>query len=177
MRLAPARRLAVAVTALTAVALPLALPASGSAATISTRSFGMHYTNSADPYLVNFGSSRIWDMGVTWRDLQPSRGSTSRTAIARLDKIVAAMRAHGSQPLLTLGMTPAWAAHKCNHYYRGLNYGVMTCAPVSTSTTGAWGKYVRMLASGYKGKVQYFELWTEPSLHNGYNDSVRTLAK
>jgi len=25
--------------------------------------------------------------------------------------------------------------------------------------------------------VQYFELWNEPSLHNGYNDSVRTLAK
>src|SRR3954462_1202089 len=104
MRLAPARRLAVAVAALTAVALPLALPASASAATISTHSFGMHYTNSTDPYLVPFGSSRLWDMGVTWRDLQPRRGTTSASALARLDKIVATMRAHGSQPLLTLGM-------------------------------------------------------------------------
>jgi len=178
MRLAPARRLALAVTALTAVALPLCLPASASAAsTVSTRSFGMHYTNPADPYLVKFGSSRIWDMGVTWRDLQPRRGTTSATAIARLDKIVATMRAHGSQPLLTLGMTPAWAAHKCNHYYAGVNWGLKTCAPVSTSTTGAWGKYVRMLASRYRGKVKYFELWNEPSYHNGYNDSVRKLAK
>lgn len=179
MRFASTRRLALVVTAATAVALPLtSLTASASASTtITTRSFGMHYTNSADPYLVQFGSSRIWDMGVTWRDLQPSKGTTSSRVLTRLDSIVATMRSHGSQPLLTLGMTPAWAARKCNHYYGGVNWGLKTCAPVSTSTTGAWGKYVRMLASRYHGKVQYFELWNEPSLHNGYNDSVRTLAK
>src|SRR3954447_18034583 len=117
MRFASTRRLALIVSAATAVALPLtSLSASASASTtISTRSFGMHYTNPANPYLVQFGSSRIWDMGVTWRELQPSRGTTNANVLARLDNIVATMRAHGAQPLLTLGMTPAWAAHKCNH--------------------------------------------------------------
>src|SRR5947209_16696940 len=115
MRLAP-RRLAALVATLTAVLLPLpGLTTSASASTpaISIHSFGMHYTNTADPYLVRFGASRIWDMGVTWRELQPSKGTTSATVLARLDHIVATQRAHGSQPLLTLGMTPAWAAHKC----------------------------------------------------------------
>jgi hypothetical protein len=177
MRLTP-RRLALAVTAVTAMTAPLAVPASASASTtVTTRSFGMHYLGDNDAYLVPFGASRIWDMGETWRDLQPRRGATSTAAIARLDRIVARMRAHGSQPLLTLGMTPAWAAHKCNHVYHGVDWGLQTCAPVSTSTTGAWGKYVRMLAARYRGKVTYFELWNEPSYHNGWNDSVRTLAK
>jgi hypothetical protein len=179
MRLARARRYAVAVAALTAAALPLtSLEASASASTaISARAFGMHYTNTSSPYLVQFGASRVWDMRVTWRDLQPRKGVTSAAAIGRLDKIVATMRAHGAQPMITLGMTPAWAAHKCNHYFGGVNWGLKTCAPVSTSTTGAWGSYVRMLAKRYQGKVTAFELWNEPTLHNGYNDSVRTLAK
>src|SRR3954451_10023065 len=119
MRCASTRRLAAVVTAASAVALPLtSLTAVASASTtITTRSFGMHYINPANPYLVQFGSSRIWDMGVTWRERQPRRATTSARVLARLHNIVATTPSHGSQPMLTLGMTPAWAAHKCNHYY------------------------------------------------------------
>ena len=179
MRFALAPRLAAAATAVMTVATSaLCLTGTASAATtVSTRSFGIHQLNPAHPLLVQFGASRIWDMGVTWKKLQPRKGHTSPSALARLDSIVASQRAHGSQPLITLGMTPAWAAHKCNHYSGGVNWGLQTCAPVKIGAYGAWGSYVRMLAKRYRGKVSYFELWNEPSLRNGYNDSVRTLAK
>ena len=173
------RRYAVTVAAATAAALPLmGLDATASASTaISSRQFGMHYLNPSSPLLLGFGSSRIWDMHVTWKDLQPSSGATNATALSRLDAIVNGMRNHGAQPMITLGMTPNWAAHHCNHWTGKTNWGLQTCAPNSTSTTGAWGRYVYMLASRYQGKVATFELWNEPSLHNGYNDSTRALAK
>jgi hypothetical protein len=173
------RRYAVTFAAVTAVALPLtSLNASASASTVSGRSFGMHYLNTSDPLLVSFGSARIWGGDApTWAQLQPARGTTSAAALAQLDKLVARYRAAGAQPMITLGMTPAWATRHCRHWYSGVNWGIETCAPYSATTTGVWGKYVRMLASRYRGKVPYFELWNEPSLHNGYNGPIRTLAK
>jgi hypothetical protein len=155
-----------------------AMPASASPAAIPARAFGMHflYTGHAYPAMT-FGAARIWDMGVTWKDLEPRRNSWSTYALGRLDRIVAMFRAHRVEPMITLGWTPSWAARHCRHVYNRVNYGVKTCAPTNTTASGAWGGYVRMLASRYKGKVRYFELWNEPSLHNGYNDSIALLAK
>jgi hypothetical protein len=59
----------------------------------------------------------------------------------------------------------------------GVDWGTKTCAPQDTSVSGPWGKYVRFLAAHYRGKVRYFELWNEPSLHNGWNSSIATLAR
>jgi hypothetical protein len=70
-------------------------------------------------------------------------------------------------------MTPSWAARHCNHRKYGQDWGSQTCAPASMS---AWTSYVRLVASRYQGKVRYFELWNEPSLANGWNDSVARLA-
>ena len=88
---------------------------------------------------------------------------------------MSAFNARGVQPLLTLGMTPAWAAHSCRHVIGGTDWGIGTCAPKGTSASSAWGRYVSALAKRYQGKIRYFELWNEPSLHNGYNDSIATL--
>src|SRR5947207_7193439 len=89
-------RYGVTVAAATALALPLtSLDASASASTaISSRQFGMHYTNTSDPLLLSFGSGRVWDMGVTWKDLQPTSGATNATALARLDSIVNGFPGH-----------------------------------------------------------------------------------
>ena len=177
--LARTRRLPLLIASLTGILFSFAnVSASASASTaISGREFGMHYLNPSNPLLLGFGSARIWDMGVTWKDLQPTSGATNASVLSRLDSIVNGMRNHGAQPMITLGMTPNWAAHHCNHWSGGVNWGLQTCAPTSQSTTGSWGRYVRMLASRYKGKVATFELWNEPSLHNGYNDSLIYLAR
>jgi hypothetical protein len=180
MRSARARRALTTIAVATAVALPFSgLDASASGSTaISARAFGMHFLNPANPVLLSAGSTRIWGgTAVSWAQLQPHQGETNGEALAGLDNIVRSMRAHGAQPMITLGMTPAWAAHHCKHTFGGVNWGIQTCAPAATGTGSPWGNYVRLLAKHYQGQVQYFELWNEPSLHNGYNDSIRTLAK
>lgn len=183
-----------------ALAATVAVPISAVAAmrpVISSAGFGMHYLGLGDhPYpALPFGSARIWDMGVTWADLQPhpptARVSTvtgdalpvdpvpagfSRAAVARLDGIVKTYVKRHVAPVLTLGVTPAWAARQCNYTTNGQDWGIRTCAPRDTGATGPWARYVRFLANRYRGQIRYFETWNEPSLQGSYNDSPVTLA-
>jgi hypothetical protein len=130
---------------------------------------------------IPFGSARIWDMGVTWKDLQPTPASSltgsGSAALQRLDAIVTTFKAHHVEPLLTLGMTPDWAARNCRHVIAGMDWGSKTCAPRDTTASGPWGRYVRAMATRYRGSVRYFELWNEPSLRNGWNDALARLAR
>src|SRR4051812_8663660 len=148
---------------------------------ITAQAFGMHYLGyGRNPYpALSFGTSRIWDMGVTWKDVAPTPDSpftgTGSTGLQRLDAIVATFARHHVQPVVTLGMTPAWAARSCQHVVRGMDWGSQTCAPRDTSASGPWGRYVRGLAKRYRHQVRYFELWNEPSLRNGWNDSMARL--
>ena len=167
--------------------------AGAAAPSISVSAFGMHVLGlGAHPYpSLTFGSARIWDMGVTWADLQPNGPSLGgvpvvggiqqapwdSNALSRLDSIVNTFVSHHVQPMLTLGVTPGWAADNCNHVVSGRDWGVGTCGPNDTSAAGPWGQYVDFLAHRYQGKVRYFEVWNEPSLHNGWNDSIAKLAQ
>jgi hypothetical protein len=151
---------------------------------ITAQAFGMHYFGfGRDPYpLMPFGTARVWDTFMTWKDLQPTAGTSltnpsANPTLQRLDGYLQLLTRHGVQPMITLGMTPAWAAYPCHHMRRGVDWGIQTCAPADPGPKGPWAAYVRALAERYHGKVRYFELWNEPMLHNGYNDSVATLAR
>src|SRR3954469_15638453 len=156
-------------------------PAAGQTAThsglLTAQAFGMHYLGfGTHPYpSLSFGTARVWDMGVTWKDLQPtpqsSLAGSGSAGLQRLDAIVDTFRRHRVEPIITLGQTPAWAARSCRHRFRGVDWGSQTCAPRDTSASGPWARYVRALATRYRHSVRYFELWNEPSLRNGYNDS------
>ena len=200
-----ARRLvtltAAAAIAAPALGLPMATSASASVPVVSAQAFGMHWLNSSAHSfpMMPFGSARIWDDGVTWSDLQPSGPTPNNdllglpdgtwtpaawdpTALARLDNLVNTYVSHHVDPMITLGMTPAWAADTsgCSHVdSSGHDWGVQTCAPVSTAADGSdpWSVYVKFLAQRYQGKVHYFELWNEPSLRNGYNSPMSRLAQ
>src|SRR4051794_661974 len=97
-----------------AIALPMLgspPPASAAPAAIGAGAFGMHWLNPGPQYpTVRFGSARVWDMGVTWAELQPRSSATSTSVLTKLDGIVATFRAHHVDPMITLGMTPRWAA-------------------------------------------------------------------
>src|SRR3954451_23247609 len=150
---------------------------------IAPQAFGMHFlgfgAHSYPP--LAFGSARIWDMHVTWKDVQPTAGSSltgrGSAALQRLDAIVATFKSNHVEPLLTLGMTPDWAARKCTHVIRGIDWGLKTCATRDVTASGPWGRYVRALALRYRHSVRYFEFWNEPSLRNGWNDSLARLAQ
>jgi len=63
---------AAALMASPVVAYP-SVSSSASVPAISSSAFGMHYLNTGHAYPpLAFASARIWDMSVTWKDLQPS---------------------------------------------------------------------------------------------------------
>ena len=170
-----ALRVAVAVGCIAAVTA--SAPAGSAApAPIARSAFGMHFLGyGSRPYpTMPFGSARLWDTSVSWAHLQPTSTPLSQSAptpgVQRLDAMVKAFRAHGVQPLIVLGMTPAWAAAACAHG----DWPATTCGPRATGSGSAWAAYVRFLAHRYRNV--YFETWNEPNLRNGWNDTVRKLA-
>ena len=161
---------------------PSASPSATAAASVS-QAFGMHVLGlGGHPYpALPFGSARIWDMGVTWKDLQPTASTpltgSSNPALTRLDGIVSTFRQHHVEPLLTLGMTPDWAAQSCKHVSYGQDWGSQTCAPKATGAGSPWANYVKAIATRYAGSVKYFETWNEPSLANGWNSGIAPMAQ
>ena len=175
----PFRRL-LTVAAAVAIASPAAVelaPGGADAAPppIGKTAFAMHYLGyGKHPYpVMPFGSGRIWDDGVTWADLQPTPTTTldgNNPVVQRLDGLVNAYRSHGVQPLIVLGMTPTWAADNCSHG----SWPATTCGPTLTGNPSPWASYVQFLANRYHNI--FFEMWNEPNLRNGWNDTVPKMA-
>ncbi len=128
----------------------------GPSQTVTSDFFGMHIHRAANGTAwpgVDFGSWRLWDSYVSWRDLEPSKG---QWRFDLLDRLVSMAELRGIAVMLTLGSTPAWAsarpAELCS-YGRG-------CAaePVQLED---WENYVRTVASRYRGRIEAYELWNE----------------
>jgi len=200
---------AAAMVASPALVLP-ATEAGASVPAISANAFGMHFLQHGSYPPLTFASARIWNNGVTWAALQPkaptytpavpatlvSPGTPASSttgfdakAVAKLDSLVRMFVNRHADPMITLGMTPAWAANTSGCNYG--SYGVQTCLPKNTYTDSnghafgdPWRNYVSFLSTRYDGhhsdakgtlpKVTYFELWNEPNYRNGMNGSWST---
>lgn len=127
--------------------------------------FGMHIHHLIDPFprtggivpwpSIQFGAWRLWDAGVSWRDLQPWRDGWR---FDKLDAYVDAAERRGIEVLLTLGNTPRWASARPDE---PCPYG-LGCA-AEPKVTDLWEDYVRTVATRYKGRIRYFEIWNEPN--------------
>jgi hypothetical protein len=103
---------------------------------------------------------RLWDTRTTWADLKPDRQSW------QFDRIAAALQASetaGLKVLWTLGSTPRWAsarpAEKCPY---GFGCGA------EPRNMEDWRRYVFMVATTFKGRVECYEPWNEVSFpHDG----------
>ena len=70
--------------------------------------FGIHDALDLESYgRLDFGSIRLWDAGVTWRDIETSPGVYDWS---RLDTLVRAAQAHHTEVTLVLAMTPSFYA-------------------------------------------------------------------
>jgi hypothetical protein len=125
-------------------------------AAVSSRYFGMHITNAVDgtPWpVVPFGTWRLWDAYVTWKDLEPSKGIWN---FAKLDALVSLAAQHNVEIILPLALTPQWASARPNEpsaYTPG--------AAAEPSSIQDWIDYVQAVARRYKGKIAYYEMWNE----------------
>src|SRR5262249_30178829 len=138
---------------------------------------GLHFHRVDDPKptpwpSVSVPEWRLWDAGVTWPELEPSKGQWE---FGRLDRYVSLARQHGTGILLTLGGSPPWASARPqvpSHYTPGF-----TAEPADLND---WRTYVRTVASRYKGRIQAYEIWNEPNLKDfwsGTTDQMLTLTK
>lgn len=125
--------------------------------TFSREYFGMHIhhadTTTRWP-AVNFGSWRLWDAAVSWERLEPEPGQWD---FSRLDRLVSLAEAHHVELVLTLGNTPVWASARPDE---PCPYG-MGCAAEPWNLAD-WAHYVHAVASRYKGRIHYYEVWNEP---------------
>jgi hypothetical protein len=116
----------------------------------------IHHADTSTPWpIARFGSWRLWDASVSWEKLEPTKG---RWQFQRLDKLVSLAQQNGVELLLTLGITPRWAASNPDQPFV---YGNGGNSPPRDMQD--WEDYVRTVASRYKGRIRYFELWNEPT--------------
>ncbi len=112
---------------------------------------------------------RIWDDGVTWRELQPRRGTPNWTS---LDAAVANARTTGVKDLLyVLGSTPLWAAVKAK---KGEIYGPGSASHPRNDSD--YLDFVGQVARRYRGKITSYQVWNEADLPDFYHGDPGQLA-
>jgi Beta-galactosidase len=116
------------------------------------------------------GSWRLWDQdGTTWAKLEPEKGKWD---FAALDQAVKDAETHKSQIVLTLGQSPPWAAARIGDTsYNGAG------APSEPRNMADWTTYLSKVATRYKGRIFYYEIWNEPNDPTFYTGSVAKLVE
>jgi hypothetical protein len=115
------------------------------------------------------GMHRLWDLGVTWKDVNPSPGTFTWTA---LDTQVAKSEASGARPLLVLGMTPAWAA--VNPNAGDPRWGLGTSSP--PRNLDDWRAYVSAIVDRYGSRIAGYEIWNEANLATFWTGTAEQMA-
>ena len=165
--LARPRALVLALALGLAVTLLPAGPASA-APKVTNRLFGMTDSDASTFPVVRPGAIRLWDSGVTWRQLEIRPGVFDFT---RLDAAVNAARAKGSDVLLVLGQTPRFHAQRPN---ASSFYG-----PGASSPPKLWAfkRYLRKLANHYKGRGLDYQVWNEGNVPGFWSGTPAKLAQ
>jgi hypothetical protein len=113
------------------------------------------------------GAIRLWDSGVTWRQIETSPGNFDFTA---LDAQVGMARKQGAEVLLVLGQTPTFhATRPKTASYAGLG-------AASMPTLGSWKNYVAKVVRRYKGKGVDYQVWNEANVAGFWNGTAKQMA-
>lgn len=134
--------------------------------------FGIHNHRFHDPAMrptIDFGAWRLWDAGVAWSQLQPKENEWD---FRRLDFALSVANSSGYDVLLTFGRTPRWAsAQPDNRSF----YGAGEAAPPRNMNDFA--KFVRRVASRYKGRIKLYEVWNEPASGGMFSGTVEQMVE
>lgn len=139
--------------------------------------FGLHDSGlsaSSFPRLP-VGSLRLWDVGTSWRDVQPESGGPWQ--VAKLDGLVAAALTHHATPILVLGGTPAWASARNTPHQPCASAGFLGTCAADPPTPDAWAAYVRFMVARYSARgVHTYEVWNEPNVLRFWNGTPTQMA-
>jgi hypothetical protein len=155
-----------------AVALGITLlpapPAVAATDRVRAHMFGVHDGNPVTWPQARVGAVRLWDSGVSWREIETAPGTFD---FRRLDTQVDTARAHGARVLLVLGMTPRF--HSTHPGRLGL-YGF---GSADMPTKHSWIQYVRVVTRRYQGRGIDYQVWNEGNVEGFWQGSARQLAK
>jgi hypothetical protein len=119
--------------------------------------FGLHirWAATRTPWpTVRFSGWRVISAETVWFGLQPRR---DLWRFELLDKSVQLAERNGVDVMVTLGMPPRWASARPDELAPN---GPGTAAP--PRDLADWERYVAALASRYKTRVRFYEIWNEP---------------
>lgn len=142
-----------------------------SARQVTPEFFGLHLyagVTPADWPAVPFKTWRLHDAGTRWDELQPER---DRWNFDHLDALVDLAEQQDVEVILVLGQTPAWASARPADESP---YGI-SGLPAEPARIEDWTAYVRTIASRYRGRIHYYELWNEANFRWFYTGSIPNL--
>lgn len=116
---------------------------------------------------VPFGSWRLMAAYVEWFELEPEQNQWN---FEILDKSVALAEENNVQILLPLGLSPRWASARPDE---PSIYGPGKAA--EPKNIEDWRNYVRTVATRYKGRIRYYELWNEANWDNFFTGSIEKM--
>lgn len=119
------------------------------------------------PKGIAFKSWRLWDAYATWADLQPTKTTWE---FSKLDNYVSLATKNNLEIILPLGMPPQWASARPDE---ASPYGLgRSSEPLDIND---WRTYVYTIATRYKGKIRYYELWNEINLKSFYTGTFERM--
>ena len=134
--------------------------------------FGIHNHRFHDPAMrptIDFGAWRLWDAGVAWSQLQPKENEWN---FSRLDFALSVANSSDYDVLLTFGRTPRWASAQPDN---SSFYGPGEAAPPRNMNDFA--RFVRRVASRYKGRIKLYEVWNEPASSGMFSGTVEQMVE
>jgi hypothetical protein len=118
---------------------------------------------------VPFATWRLWDADVVWANLETAPG---KWTWERLDQYVELAARHGVELVMPLALSPRWASARPDEpssYGPGLG--------AEPRSIDAWRNYVRTVATRYKGRIQWYEVWNEVNDKGYFTGSVEMIVR
>ena len=151
------------------VAIPNALGQTPPAGPVPSTFFGMSFMDSNNWPLIPFGALGKAP-GTPWPYLEKTKGNFNWS---QLDTFVAQANAHGISFVYTPLYVPSWAAadqSSCHPYAYNTTVCTSTVANIQD-----WKDFMTALVTRYKGRIQVYELWNEPSCLCTFTGTVAQL--
>lgn len=128
--------------------------------TIEASAFGVLAPVDWSEPKVTAGALRLWDSGVSWRQVEKAKGSYDW---AKMDATIARAQAQGQQVMYVLGDTPAWA--------NGGKPG--NVPPTSLEDAGA---FITAMCQRYQGSIARYQVWNEGNILEFWSGTPEQLA-
>jgi hypothetical protein len=154
---------------------PMGAPASAASIRVDHRFFGLHDDSLTSLASSGVGSLRLWDVGVTWRDIETASDPVTGAPIydwTRLDGIVAAAGAKNVELTLVFGMVPPRYS---------ADPAVLPMAPDAAGNPSAaltaYRAFVTAAMQRYGSRIGAYQVWNEANIVDFWRGTPAQMAQ